>query len=69
MKNILIAAGIVGAAAAGVILYMKNREKVNDKLSDLSDAAKDAAKDAYAKMNKHLHKTEKRTTADTATMA
>ena len=68
MKNILIAAGVVGAAAAGVILYMKNREKVNNKLSELSDSAKDAAKEAYAKMNKHLHKTEKRTT-DAATMA
>ncbi|BAV09447.1 hypothetical protein SAMN05421788_101882 [Filimonas lacunae] len=42
MKNILIAAGIAGAAAAGVLLYMRNRNKTSQTLHDVADAAGDA---------------------------
>lgn len=42
MKNILIAAGIVGAAAAGVVLYMRNRNQTSKTLHDVADAAGDA---------------------------
>ncbi len=42
MKNILIAAGIVGAATAGVVLYMRNRNQTSKTLHDVADAAGDA---------------------------
>lgn len=42
MKNILIAAGIVGAAAAGVVLYMRNRNQTAKTLHDVADAGGDA---------------------------
>jgi len=45
MKNILIAAGIVGAAAAGVTLYMRNRNKTSKTLHDFADAAGDVHED------------------------
>ena len=39
MKNILIAAGIVGTAAAGVFLYMRNRNQTSKSLHKFADAA------------------------------
>jgi hypothetical protein len=42
MKNILIAAGLVGTAAAGVILYMRNRNQTSRTMHDVADAAGDA---------------------------
>jgi hypothetical protein len=55
MKNILIAAGIVGAAAAGTIIYMRNRNKTSRVAHDLADAAGDAhegVKKYFRKANK-----------------
>ena len=55
MKNILIAAGIVGAAAAGAIIYMRNRNKTASVAHDLADAAGDAhegIKNHFRKANK-----------------
>ena len=42
MKNIWIASGLVGAAAAGVILYMRNRNQTSTAMHNLADAAGDA---------------------------
>ena len=42
MKNILIAAGITGAAAAGVLLYLRNRNKTAKAMHNLADVAGDA---------------------------
>ncbi|HEY0272422.1 MAG TPA: hypothetical protein VGC22_04505 [Chitinophaga sp.] len=49
MKKILIASFIVGAAAAGVILFLT-------KNTDLLDEAEDAADQARSKMNRHARK-------------
>ncbi|HEV7620353.1 MAG TPA: hypothetical protein VGO09_01395 [Flavisolibacter sp.] len=54
MKNILIAAAIVGAATAGAILYLKNRNNNRG-----SDRIKGAAKDAYNTMNSGIGKVER----------
>jgi hypothetical protein len=55
MKKILIAASVVGAAAAGVMLYVKNKNagKPND--------PKNALNDAYDTMDKHLQHVERKT--------
>ncbi|MFL5787617.1 MAG: hypothetical protein ACJ748_06165 [Flavisolibacter sp.] len=53
MKSILIAAGIVGAAAAGTILYLKKRNNAG------TDEVKGAAKNAYKKMNAGIGKAER----------
>ncbi|WP_295124424.1 hypothetical protein [uncultured Chitinophaga sp.] len=55
MKNILIAASVLGAAAAGIVLYMRNRDRVDTAIAEV----KDNAKNAFRKMNKHYRKTEK----------
>ena len=39
MKKILIAAGIVGTAAAGAFLYMRNRNQTAQSMHNLADAA------------------------------
>lgn len=55
MKNILIAAGIVSAAAVGTILYMRNRNKTASVAHDLADAAGDAheeVKNHFRKANR-----------------
>ena len=41
MKKALIAAGIVGTAAAGVFLYMRNRNKTSKAMHQLADKAGD----------------------------
>jgi uncharacterized membrane protein len=41
MKKILIAAGIVGTVAAGVFLYMRNRNQTSRTLHKFADAAGD----------------------------
>lgn len=59
MKNILIAAGIAGAAAAGVILYMRNRNKTSETLHDVADEAGNAhegVKRFFRKANKEARK-------------
>ena len=53
MKNILIAATIVGAVAAGLILYTSKKNKGSN------DQVKDAAKDAYDTMNAGIGKVER----------
>ncbi len=42
MKNLLIATSIVGAAAAGVFLYMRNRNQTSKTLHKFADKAGDA---------------------------
>jgi hypothetical protein len=41
MKNILIAAGIVGTAAAATFLYMRNRNSTSKVLHEFADEAGD----------------------------
>ena len=56
MKNILIAAAIVGAAAAGVILYL--RRKTDESEFDAGRVV-DAASDAYNAMNNGIGQAER----------
>ncbi len=51
MKNILIAALVVGVAAAGVILYLNNRDELSETWDELSDSAEDAYDKANSKMS------------------
>ncbi|MCK7555358.1 hypothetical protein MKQ70_10230 [Chitinophaga sedimenti] len=44
MKNILITASVLGAAAAGVILYMRNRDRVDTAIGEVKDNARNAFK-------------------------
>jgi len=53
MKKIIIAASIVGAAAAGVILYLRKRNSTPGQVED-------AANDANNIMNKHAKKAERK---------
>ncbi len=39
MKKILVAAGLVGAATAGILLYMRNRNKTSKALHQFADEA------------------------------
>ena len=41
MKKLLIVSGIVGAAAAGVFLYMRNRNQTSKAMHTLADSAGD----------------------------
>ena len=52
MKNILIAALVVGVAAAGVILYLNNRDELAETWDELSDSAEDAYDKVDSKMSK-----------------
>lgn len=56
MKKALIAASIVGAAAAGVILYLSNRSRAEQVLDELSNTADEGRRIA----KKHLRKTHKK---------
>jgi len=56
MKKALIAASIVGAAAAGVILYLSKRNN----MQRLLDGASSTADDAGRLASKHLKKTQKK---------
>jgi hypothetical protein len=60
MKNILIAAGLVGAATAGVMLYMRNRNSTSKGLHQLADAAGDA----HEGVRKYFRKAHKETRRD-----
>lgn len=53
MKNILIAATIVGTVAAGLILYTSKKNKGS------KNQIKDAASDAYNTMNAGIGKVER----------
>ena len=50
MKKILIAATFVGAAGAGVILYLRNRLSASANEGN----ARHTAADAYKKLNDHM---------------
>jgi len=50
MKKILIAAAVVGAATAGVILYLRKRS-VADKLEDAAEHADRTGKNHIRKVN------------------
>ena len=54
MKNILIAAAIVGAATAGAILYLKSRNE-----DDGTKRIKGAARKAYKTMNGGIGRIER----------
>jgi hypothetical protein len=60
MKKALIAASIVGAAAAGVIIYLTRR---NGGMQRLIDGAEATADDARRVANRHLRKTQKKINA------
>ncbi|MET7001537.1 hypothetical protein [Chitinophaga defluvii] len=51
MKKILIAASVVGTAAAGLIIYLKNR----DKADKLLERAKEAARKTTRRLNNNMH--------------
>jgi len=55
MKNILIAAVVVGITAAGLILYLRDRVEADDEF----DEVEDAAGDAYTTMNRNIGKAER----------
>jgi hypothetical protein len=61
MKNILIAATIVGVVVAGVIIYMTNYAESSNELEDAAEDVGDAANDALDTMNKHIRKVERKT--------
>lgn len=56
MKKALIAATIVGIAAAGVILYLTKKETVKGVLDKVSGGAEDAGRLA----TRHLRNTQKK---------
>lgn len=60
MKNILIAAGIVGTAAAGVFLYMRNRNQTSKTLHKFADAAGDA----HESVRKYFRKADRQAKHD-----
>lgn len=57
MKKAMIAASIVGAAAAGVILYLTRK---NGGVKGLLDKAESAADDARRIANRHLRKSQQK---------
>lgn len=59
MKSIIIAASVLGATAAGVFWYMKNRHRADAALNDV----KEAAKNAYNRMYKQGKKAARKTNA------
>ena len=60
MKNILIAATIVGAVVAGVIIYMREYYGTNE-LEDAAEDMGDAAHNALNTMDTHIRKVERKT--------
>ncbi|UPK68401.1 hypothetical protein [Chitinophaga filiformis] len=57
MKKAMIAASIVGAAAAGVILYLTRK---NGGVKGLLNKAESAADDARRMANRHLRKSQQK---------
>ncbi len=60
MKNILIAAGIVGTAAAGIFLFMRNRNKTSQALHKFADSAGDV----HERVRKYFRRAHKETKRD-----
>lgn len=56
MKKALLAAVVVGAAAAGVILYLSKGDRAQNLLDQIAGGAQDASDLA----KKHLSKTQKK---------
>ncbi len=54
MKKILIAASIVGAAAAGVIVYLRKRNSAAGHAEDAAAHANHVAKSHIRKVNRHV---------------
>ena len=54
MNKIIIAASIVGAAAAGVILYLRKRNSAAGQLEDAAEHANHVAKSHIRKVNHKL---------------
>jgi len=52
MKKAMIATGIIGAAAAGIFLYMRNRNKTAQTLHELADKGGDI----HQKVSKYFRK-------------
>jgi hypothetical protein len=52
MKKALILTGIIGTAAAGVFLYMRNRNKTSQAMHELADKAGDV----HQKVSKYFRK-------------
>ncbi|NCI50905.1 hypothetical protein GWC95_13305 [Sediminibacterium roseum] len=63
MKKILIAAGIVGTAAAGVFFYMRNRNKTAKAMHKFADAAGDVH-DGVRRYFRRAHKEARRDMED-----
>ncbi|TKK66706.1 hypothetical protein FC093_16870 [Ilyomonas limi] len=61
MKKILIAATIVGAVAAGLIIYLREYYNSTNELEDAAEDVDDAANDALDTMNKNIRKVERKT--------
>ena len=61
MKNILIAATIVGVVIAGAIIYMTNFAGPSNQLEDAAEDVGDAADSALSTMNRNIRKVERRT--------
>ena len=59
MKNILIAATIVGIVVAGAIIYMREYYGTNE-LEDAAEDAGDAAQNTLNTMDRNLHKVERK---------
>jgi hypothetical protein len=59
MKNIWIAASIVGVVVAGVIIYMREYYG-NNELEDAAERVGDAANDALDTMDKGFRKVERK---------
>lgn len=60
MKKTLIAAGLVGTAAAGVFLYMRNRNQTSKTMHQVADAAGDA----HESVRKYFRKANKEAKRD-----
>jgi hypothetical protein len=60
MKNALIAAGIIGTTAAGIFLYLRNRNQTSRSMHQLADAAGDA----HENVRKYFRKAKKETRRD-----
>ena len=60
MKNILIAATVVGVVTVGLIIYLRDYYGKNE-LEDAAEDAGDAAHNALQTMNRHIRRIERKT--------
>ena len=57
MKNLLIATVMVGAAVAGLLLYLREQNAAGE---GIESRVADAVGDAYDTMNKHIGQAERK---------